>query len=47
MFLIVRENRTYDQVFGDVANGNGDGKLVQFGATTTPNARSSWPTRSG
>jgi YVTN family beta-propeller protein len=35
---IIRENRTYDQVFGDVARGNGDPNLVLFGANTTPNA---------
>jgi YVTN family beta-propeller protein len=38
VFLIVRENRTYDQVFGDVPKGNGDASLAQFGAKITPNA---------
>ncbi|MDQ6849076.1 MAG: hypothetical protein M3070_03660, partial [Actinomycetota bacterium] len=38
VFLIVKENRTYDQVFGDVAKGNGDPSLAQFGAHVTPNA---------
>ena len=38
VFLIVRENRTYDQVFGDMGKGNGDPTLAQFGATITPNA---------
>ena len=38
VFLIVRENRTYDQVLGDVAAGNGDPSLTVFGATVTPNA---------
>ncbi len=38
IFLIVKENRTYDQVFGDMAKGNGDPSLAQFGATVTPNA---------
>jgi YVTN family beta-propeller protein len=38
VFLIVRENRTYDQVFGDMGEGNGDPTLTQFGAKTTPNA---------
>ena len=38
VFLIVRENRTYDQVFGDVKKGNGDPALAQFGAKVTPNA---------
>jgi YVTN family beta-propeller protein len=37
VFLIVKENRTYDQVFGDVPAGNGDPTLTQFGAATTPN----------
>jgi YVTN family beta-propeller protein len=31
VFLIVRENRTYDQVLGDVAAGNGDSRLAVFG----------------
>ena len=35
---IIRENRTYDQVFGDIAAGNGDPNLTVFGAQTTPNA---------
>ena len=35
---IIRENRTYDQVFGDVARGNGEPNLVLFGAKITPNA---------
>jgi YVTN family beta-propeller protein len=37
VFLIVKENRTYDQVFGDVASGNGNPSLAQFGANVTPN----------
>jgi YVTN family beta-propeller protein len=37
VFLIVRENRTYDQVLGDVAAGNGDPSLAVFGGTATPN----------
>jgi len=37
VFLIVRENRTYDQVLGDVAQGNGDPSLTTFGAGVTPN----------
>ncbi|MFJ9846404.1 alkaline phosphatase family protein [Kitasatospora sp. NPDC101155] len=37
VFLIVKENRTYDQLFGDLAKGNGDPKLAQFGANVTPN----------
>ena len=31
VFVIVRENRTYDQVLGDVAAGNGDPSLAVFG----------------
>jgi YVTN family beta-propeller protein len=37
VFYIIKENRTYDQVFGDVAQGNGDPTLVQFGRDVTPN----------
>ena len=35
---IVRENRTYDQVFGDVKEGNGDAALCLFPEKITPNA---------
>jgi DNA-binding beta-propeller fold protein YncE len=38
VFYIVRENRTYDQVLGDVAKGDGDPKLTLFGSQLTPNA---------
>ena len=37
VFLIVKENRTYDQQFGDITNGNGDATLTQFGENVTPN----------
>jgi YVTN family beta-propeller protein len=37
VFLIVKENRTYDQVFGDDPRGNGDPSLAQFGGAVTPN----------
>jgi YVTN family beta-propeller protein len=37
VFLIIKENRTYDQVFGDEAQANGDPTLVQFGRDVTPN----------
>jgi YVTN family beta-propeller protein len=37
VFLIVKENRTYDQVFGDIAKGNGSAKLVMYGRNVTPN----------
>jgi len=35
---IIRENRTYDQVLGDVARGNGDARLAIFDNAVTPNA---------
>lgn len=38
VFLIVRENRTYDQVLGDIGKGNSDPTLAQFGVKATPNA---------
>ena len=38
VFLIIRENRTYDQVLGDVAAGDGDASLAVFGGKDTPNA---------
>ena len=34
---IIKENRTYDQVFGDVPKGNGDPKLCLFPDSITPN----------
>ena len=37
VFYIVKENRTYDQVLGDVKEGNGDTSLVLFGENITPN----------
>ncbi len=37
VFYIIKENRTYDQVFGDLPQGNGDPSLVQFGREVTPN----------
>ncbi len=38
VIYIIRENRTYDQVFGDLGFGNGDPSLAIFGAQVTPNA---------
>ncbi len=43
VFVIIRENRTYDQILGDVAAGNGDANLAVFGFSPptyldTPNA---------
>ena len=35
--VIVKENRTYDQVLGDLGEGNGDPADAQFGAQVTPN----------
>jgi hypothetical protein len=37
VIYIIKENRTYDQVFGDIREGNGDPSLVMFGEETTPN----------
>jgi len=34
---IIKENRTYDQVLGDVPEGNGDPSLCLFGEEVTPN----------
>jgi phospholipase C len=37
VFFIIKENRTYDQVFGDISRGNGDPKLCVYGREVTPN----------
>ena len=37
VIYIVKENRTYDQVLGDVKEGNGDPSLCLFGEAITPN----------
>jgi len=37
VIYIVKENRTYDQVLGDMKQGNGDPSLVLFGEKVTPN----------
>src|SRR5690606_14572517 len=37
VFYIIKENRTYDQVLGDIPEGNGDPNLVLFGEDVTPN----------
>jgi YVTN family beta-propeller protein len=37
VFYIVKENRTYDQVLGDIKEGNGDPALCLFGENITPN----------
>lgn len=36
---IIKENRTYDQVFGDLERGNGEPSFVMFGEDVTPNHR--------
>ncbi len=37
VFYIIKENRTYDQVFGDLPQGNGDSSLCFFPRKITPN----------
>lgn len=37
VFYIIKENRTYDQVLGDMKEGNGDPRLTLFGEKITPN----------
>lgn len=37
ILYIIKENRTYDQVFGDMPEGNGDSSLCLFGETVSPN----------
>jgi len=37
VIYIVKENRTYDQVLGDLDRGNGDPSLAEFGKVITPN----------
>jgi phospholipase C len=37
VFYVIKENRTYDQVLGDMKEGNGDPFLVLFGEKVTPN----------
>jgi YVTN family beta-propeller protein len=37
VIYIIKENRTYDQVFGDLKQGDGDPALVMFGREVTPN----------
>ena len=36
VFYIIKENRTYDQVLGDLGRGNGDPKLTLFGEDISP-----------
>jgi DNA-binding beta-propeller fold protein YncE len=37
VIYVIKENRTYDQVLGDIRKGNGDASLCVFGQTVTPN----------
>jgi DNA-binding beta-propeller fold protein YncE len=37
VIYIIKENRTYDQILGDLKVGNGDRSLVMYGADITPN----------
>lgn len=37
VIYVIKENRTYDQVFGDIKEGNGDPNLLLFGEEVTPN----------
>ena len=38
VFYVLKENRTYDQILGDLPQGNGDTSLCLFGRQITPNA---------
>jgi DNA-binding beta-propeller fold protein YncE len=37
VIYVIKENRSYDQVLGDLADADGDPSLVLFGANVTPN----------
>jgi len=37
VIYIIKENRTYDQILGDMPQGNGDSTLTMFGRVVTPN----------
>ncbi len=37
VIYVIKENRTYDQVLGDLGKGNGDPRLTMFGEKLTPN----------
>lgn len=37
VIYIIKENKTYDQVFGDIRKGRGDSRLCIFGDSITPN----------
>ncbi len=38
VIYVIKENRTYDQILGDLGVGNGDPSLTLYGRETTPNA---------
>ncbi len=37
VIFVIKENRTYDQILGDLETGNGDPSLTEFGEIVTPN----------
>ncbi|MBL8176976.1 MAG: bifunctional YncE family protein/alkaline phosphatase family protein [Bryobacterales bacterium] len=37
VFFLIKENRTYDQVFSDIEKGNRDASLLMYGREVTPN----------
>lgn len=37
VIYVIKENRTYDQIFGDLKVGNGDPSITMYGADITPN----------
>ena len=37
VIYVIKENRTYDQILGDLERGNGDPRLTEFGKEVTPN----------
>ena len=37
VIYVIKENRTYDQILGDLPQGNGDSSLALFGRDVTPN----------
>ena len=37
VIYVIKENRTYDQLFGDIREANGDSSLVMYGENITPN----------
>ena len=39
VIYVIKENRSYDQVFGDLGRGNGDERLTLFGDDSAPNHR--------